>query len=154
MTVILARLRADFAPPDEPPVVHAYSLSDDVESAHTLRAACGHELAPGSGERVDVFVGVPCTPCLLMVTATSGAVVTIQPEPIAVDAVGPAGSYAVGLRGERVCHLVPQRRITGALDGGSVVQTVCGCMAWGPLQHPPQWPVCDECEAMPDEAIS
>lgn len=144
MTVILARQRADLARSGEPPAVHAYPVPDNADTPDTLTAACGHELAADEGEQMSAFTGAPCTPCLLAVATQVPATASRQLDMSAVD-VDPAGGCAVGLRGEQVCHLVPDRPITGELDGRSVVQTACGCLAWGPLTSPPPWPVCREC---------
>ncbi|NYH79908.1 hypothetical protein FHR84_003257 [Actinopolyspora biskrensis] len=145
MTVLLARQRADLARGGEPPAVHAYRLPDNADTPDTLTAACGHELKPGEGEQMSASTGAPCTPCLLAVATQVPATASRQPD-VPTVAVDPAGGYAAGLRGEQVCHFVPDHRITGQLDGRSVVQTVCGCLAWGPLHTPPEeWPVCEEC---------
>ncbi|MDR7303020.1 hypothetical protein [Haloactinomyces albus] len=156
MTVILARNR--HGTDEHSRSVHAFPLPIAPDATY-LRAACGRSLARTDADVVEMFTGAPCTACLLLaarVTETgepnNGA--ESAPQLPTAGTGASTGRYAVALRGEHVRHLVPARPITGRLDGHSVVQTVCGCLGWGPFEECPQWPLCGRCARMPDEAIS
>lgn len=143
--VVLARLREEFASAGRPREVHAYSVPDGGE-AGVLTAPCGHRLEPGRGERVEVFDGVPCSPCLLLSLDAGGSASGGPESPAGAGETVPSGRRAVGLRGDQVQHFVGDGAVRGSLDGRSVVLTVCGHLGWGPLATAPEhWPVCTEC---------
>jgi hypothetical protein len=143
--VVLARLREEFASPGCPREVHAYSVPGGGEVA-VLTAPCGNRLKPGRGERVEMFDGVPCSPCLLLSLDAGGSASMIEESPAGTGKTVPSGRFAVGLRGDQVQHIVDDVAVRGSLDGRSVVLTLCGNLGWGPLATAPgHWPVCAEC---------
>lgn len=145
--VVLARLREEFASPGHPREVHAYSISPG--DAGVLTAPCGNRLEPGRGERVEVFDGVPCSPCLLLSLDVGGSASRVEDFPVGAGETVPAGHRAVGLRGDQVQHFVDDGAVRGSLDGRSVVLTLCGHLGWGPLETAPEhWPVCAECSGI------
>lgn len=146
--VVVARLRQEFASPGHPREVHAYSVPAGGDVG-TLIAPCGNRLEPGRGERVEMFDGVPCSPCLLLSTDAGGS--PSRGAECAADAgeTVPSGRCAVGLRGDQVQHFVGDGAVRGSLDGRSVVLTLCGHLGWGPLATAPEhWPVCAECSGV------
>ena len=146
--VVLARLREEFASPGRPREVHAYWVPDGGE-AGVLTAPCGHRLEPGRGERVEMFDGVPCSPCLLLSLDAGGSASRIEVSPAGTGEIVPSGRCAVGLRGDQVQHFVGGGAVRGSLDGRSVVLTLCGHLGWGPLATAPEhWAVCAECSGV------
>lgn len=148
--VVLARLRPEYAPPGEPPAVHAYRLHPTMPADITgLTAPCGHVLQPGHGERVEQFEGAPCVRCLLFAIGAEDTAIDAderEPTTFAVAEASDTGRYAVGLRGDQVRHLVANNAIRGELDSRSVVLSLCGHLGWGPLETAPtHWLLCGEC---------
>ena len=146
--MVLARLREEFAAPGRPPEVHAYTVPAGGD-AGVLTAPCGHRLEPGRGERVEVFDGVPCSPCLLLSLDAGTSASRSAEFPAAAGETVEFGRCAVGLRGDQVQHFVGDGAVRGSLDGRSVVLTLCGHLGWGPLETAPEhWPVCAECSGI------
>ena len=151
--VVLARLREEFASPGRPREVHAYSVPAGGEVA-VLIAACGYRLEPGRGERVEVFDGVPCSPCLLLSIDAGSSASRSAEFPADAEETVPSGCRAVGLRGDQVQHFVGDGAVRGSLDGRSVVLTLCGHLGWGPLESAPEhWPACAECAGIAEAAL-
>lgn len=146
--VVLARLREEFASAGRPREVHAYSVPAGGDVG-VLIAPCGHRLEPGRGERVEVFDGVPCSPCLLLSLDAGGSASRGAEFPAGTGETVPSGRRAVGLRGDQVQHFVGDGAVRGSLDGRSIVLTLCGHLGRGPLETAPEhWAVCAECSGV------
>ncbi|GAA4871479.1 hypothetical protein GCM10023222_28300 [Saccharopolyspora cebuensis] len=155
--VILARLRAEYAPPGHPPEVHAYRVPDGED---VWRAPCGSRIKPDAAEVVQAFTGAPCTQCAMIAALSSDApplpraeldapsvreLDEMQPEEI-VGASASGELYALSWR-EREVHRVAPDAARTRIDGRPLVIGQCGGLGWGPRTTVPgEWPMCAECE--------
>lgn len=130
--VILARLRAEYAPPGHPPEVHAYRVPDGED---VWRAPCGARIKPDAAEVVQAFTGVPCTRCAMIAALSSDA-----------PPVSRAELHALSWRQREVHRVAPDAART-RIDGRPLVIGQCGGLGWGPRTIVPgEWPMCAECE--------
>lgn len=147
MTIILARLTEDV--PSAQRSVHVF-LTGQNSLNGWRQAQCGFTAHHSGLESVPGLAGMPCELCLIE-TPLEPSAPTQEPdivEPSAeIDMAGPL--FAVGLRGEREWHMVPERPIVGDYDGRKVVLADCGRMAWlMPGEPYSGWPRCGECSSV------